>query len=97
MKKKIITIVSIIYFLLGNLIVITMNPAKKILGFGSDCLLWVVLAIITLPIDIFIVGSFMVSDSVILFVLFQIISFLIGWIIIYLILKIIFKVLGKNR
>lgn len=93
MKNKKVLISSVIYFLLGNLVVMTMSPTKQILGFGSDSLLWLIFAILTLPLDIFLMGAFMASDSVLLFILFEIIGFFISWIIVYVLLKIVYIIL----
>lgn len=58
--------------------------------------IWLFFAIITLPLDIFLMGAYMSSDKIVLFILFEIIGFFISLLITYLFLKTIYKLLGKN-
>ena len=92
-KIKIISfIISLIYVLLGTIVVMVGFPKYEIMGFDHNHPLWSPLVIITIPANIFLFGLVMVDNSILSIIILQTIVFCLFWFILYKILMRIYKV-----
>jgi len=86
---------SLIYVLLGTLVVLVSFPEYSLFGFDYNSTLWTPLVIITYPVNILLFGLVMVDVSFLSIFILQTIVFLILWFILYKLVLYYFKI--KNR
>ena len=83
--------ISLVYVLLGTMVVLVSFPKFQTFGFSHEHPLWLPLAIFTLPVNILLFGLAMVD-----FIL-QTIVFLICWGVIHLMIKILLNIRNKRN
>jgi len=86
---------SLIYVLLGTLVVLVSFPEYSLFGFDYNSPLWTPLVIITYPVNILLFGLVMVDVSFLSIFILQTIVFLILWFILYKLVLYYLKI--KNR
>lgn len=79
--------ISLIYVLLGTMVMLVSFPKFQTFGFSHEHPLWLDLVIFTLPVNILLFGLAMVDLSFSSIFILQTIVFLICWRIIHLIIK----------
>ncbi|MBP4140405.1 hypothetical protein J3S90_01140 [Flavobacterium sp. P4023] len=93
--KKLSFIISFVYVLLGTIIVLFSFPKYAIFKFDYDNLLWIILEIITIPINVLLWGLVMVDNSILSTCMLQLPVFFITWFLFYKFLSWIKR--KKNR
>lgn len=83
--------ISFIYVFVGTIVVMVSFPKYEIMGFDHNHPLWIPLAIITLPVNIFLSGLVMVDNSIVSIIILQTIVFCLFWFIVHKILMRIYK------
>ena len=86
---------SLIYVLLGTLVVLVSFPEYSLFGFDYNSTLWTPLVIITYPVNTLLFGLVMVDVFFLSIFILQTIVFLILWFILYKLVLYYFKI--KNR
>lgn len=88
--------ISLIYVLLGTMVVLVSFPKFQPFGFSHEHPLWLPLAIFTLPVNILLFGLAMVDLSFSSIFILQTIVFLICWGVIHLMIKILLNKRNKT-
>ncbi len=83
---------SLIYVLLGTLVVLVSFPEYSLFGFDYNSTLWTPLVIITYPVNILLFGLVMVDISFLSIFILQTIVFLILWFILHKLVSYYFKI-----
>ena len=89
-KHKIIFIsfiVSLIYVLIGTLVVLVSFPKYEMAGFDYNHTLWIPLVIITIPVNTLLFGLAMIDNSMFNIIALQLTVFCVFWLFLYKILK----------
>ena len=89
--------ISLIYVLLGTIVVLVSLPKFQTFGFSHEHPLWLPLVIFTLPVNILLFGLAMVDLSFSSIFILQTIVFLICWGIIHLMIKILLNIRNKRN
>ena len=89
--------ISLIYVLLGTMVVLVSFPKFQTFGFSHEHPLWLPLVIFTLPVNILLFGLAMVDLSFSSIFILQIIVFLICWGVIHLMIKTLLSTRKKKK
>ena len=89
--------ISLVYVLLGTMVVLVSFPKFQTFGFSHEQPLWLPLVIFTLPVNILLFGLAMVDLSFSSIFILQTIVFLIYWGIIHLMIKILLSARKKRN
>ena len=89
--------ISLIYVLLGTMVVLVSFPKFQTFGFNHEHPLWLPLVIFTLPVNILLFGLAMVDLSFSSIFILQTIVFLICWGIIHLMIKTLLSARKKRN
>ena len=89
--------ISLIYVLLGTMVVLVSFPKFQTFGFSHEHPIWLPLVIFTLPVNILLFGLAMVDLSFSSIFILQTIVFLICWGVIHLIIKILLSARKKRN
>ena len=89
--------ISLVYVLLGTMVVLVSFPKFQTFGFSHEHPLWLPLVIFTLPVNILLFGLAMVDLSFSSIFILQTIVFLICWRIIHLIIKTLLSARKKRN
>ena len=88
--------ISLIYVLLGTMVVLVSFPKFQPFGFSHEHPLWLPLVIFTLPVNILLFGLAMVDLSFSSIFILQTTVFLICWGVIHLMIKILLNIRNKT-
>ena len=88
--------ISLIYVLLGTIVVLVSLPKFQTFGFSHEHPLWLPLVIFTLPVNILLFGLAMVDLSFSSIFILQTIVLLICWGVIHLMIKILLNKRNKT-
>lgn len=88
---------SLIYVLLGTLVVLVSFPEYSLFGFDYNSTLWTPLVVITYPVNILLFGLVMVDVSFLSVFILQTIVFLILWVILYKLVLYYLKIKNKGK
>jgi len=88
--------ISLVYVLLGTMVVLVSFPKFQTFGFNHEHPLWLPLVIFTLPVNILLFGLAMVDLSFSSIFILQTIVFLIYWGIIHIMIKILLNKRNKT-
>lgn len=79
-------IISIIYVLIGTIVVMVSFPKYEMMGFDYNHPLWTPLMVITFPVNVLLFGLVMVHNSIMSIVILQTIVLCVFWFVLYKIL-----------
>ena len=88
--------ISLIYVLLGTMVLLVSFPKFQTFSFSHEHPLWLSLVIFTLPVNILLFGLAMVDLSFSSIFILQTIVFLVCWGIIHLMIKILLSIRNKT-
>ena len=88
--------ISLVYVLLGTIVVLVSLPKFQTFGFSQEHPLWLPLVIFTLPVNILLFGLAMVDLSFSSIFILQTNVFLICWGVIHLMIKILLNIRNKT-
>ncbi len=88
---------SLIYVLLGTLVVLVSFPEYSLFGFDYNSTFWTPLVVITYPVNILLFGLVMIDVSFLSVFILQTIVFLILWVVLYKLVLYYLKKKNKGK